>query len=47
MSRRSFPMAIAMALFASLALSVPSNAGTFTTTVIAVNSGPLQRMILK
>jgi hypothetical protein len=38
MPKRTFTMAIAVALFASLALSAPSQAG-FVTTVTAFNSG--------
>ena len=38
MPKRSFAMAIAMALFASLALSAPSKAGSYITTVTAVNT---------
>jgi len=39
MPKRSFAMALAMALFASLALSAPSQAG-YVTTVSALNGGP-------
>jgi len=39
MPKRSFAMALAMALFASLAFSAPSQAGTFVTTVQAQNGG--------
>jgi hypothetical protein len=35
MPKRSFAMALAMALFASLAFSAPSKAGTYVTTVTA------------
>jgi hypothetical protein len=38
MPKRSFAMALAMALFAGLAFSAPSQAGTFVTTVTAVNN---------
>lgn len=37
MPKRSFAMALVMALFASLAFSAPSQAGTFITKVVAVN----------
>lgn len=38
MPKRSFAMAIAMALFASLALSAPSQAGSYITTLTALNA---------
>jgi hypothetical protein len=38
MPKRSFAMALAMALFASLAFSAPSKAGSYITTVTAVNT---------
>ena len=37
MPKRSFAMALAMALFASLASSAPSKAATYVTTLTAVN----------
>jgi hypothetical protein len=38
MPKRSFAMAIAMAMFAGLAPSAPSRAGTFVTTVNTINA---------
>lgn len=37
MLNRSFAMALVMALFAGLAFSAPTSAGTYVTTVVAVN----------
>lgn len=37
MPKRSFAVALAMAVFASLAFSAPTKAGTYITTVTAVN----------
>jgi hypothetical protein len=39
MPKRSFAMAIAMALFASIAFSSPSKAGTYITKVVTLNGG--------
>ncbi len=38
MPKRSFAMALAMALFASLAFSAPSKAGMYVTTLTALNT---------